>query len=292
MADPKNELVLIKQQTLEKVENMIKEYQTEGSLHFPDNYSPQNAMKAAWLVLQDTKSREDKFALDVCERNSIVYSLFDMVCQGLSVAKKQGYFIVRGSKLTFMRSYFGTLHVTKRLKGVKDVVSQVIYEGDIFEYSIDGGIKKIIKHEQSIDNINPEKIKGAYCTIIKEDGSSYTEIMNMAQIKVSWAKTSMKDNKVQKEFADQMALRTVINRACKFFANTSDDSDLLINAMNKTDQDEEPERDPNETPKTVKQEIIQEANKEVIDISEYTELEPAAENKESFDTEEVPDCFK
>ncbi|SHI76171.1 recombination protein RecT [Geosporobacter subterraneus DSM 17957] len=279
MAD-KNSLALIKEETLSKVEAMIKEYQGDGSLHFPENYSPQNAMKAAWLVLQETKDKDGKVALEVCTRNSVVYSLFDMVCQGLSVAKKQGYFIVRGNKLTFMRSYFGTMHATKRLKEVKDVVAQVIYEGDIFEYTIENGIKKILKHEQALENIDPEKIKGAYCTIIKEDGTVFTDIMNKSQIMNSWSKTSMKNNTVQKEFPDQMALRTVINRACKYYVNTSDDSDLIINAFNNS------ERAERESPEdAVEQEIKQNANNEMIDV-EYEVVEDHKENQAKVENSE------
>jgi len=181
-----------------------------------------------------------------------------MVIQGLSPAKKQGYFIVYGNQLQFMRSYFGTMAVTKRLEAVQDVVAQVVYEGDTFEYAIENGRKKIIKHESRIENVDLNKIAGAYCLIILKDGNCHTEIMNMAQIKISWSKSKMKENRVQQEFADQMAMRTVINRACKYYANTSDDSDLLIESFNRTTQAEYEEED-------IAPEIAEKANKQVID---------------------------
>lgn len=268
MAEKQTNLMLIKEETLSKVEAMIKEYQLDGSLHFPDHYSPQNAMKAAWLVLQETQDINKKPALEVCSRNSIVYALFDMVVQGLSVAKKQGYFIVYGNKLSFTRSYFGTIHVTKRLKGIEDVVAQVIYEGDVFEYTIEAGIKKVVKHEQKIENINTDKIVGAYCTITIEGGKQFTDIMNKAQIDMAWSKTKMKSNTVQKEFPDQMALRTIINRVCKYYVNTSDDSDLIINAFNNSDKSETPED-------ILKDEINEKANSKYIDV----EYEAATETK-------------
>jgi recombination protein RecT len=37
-------------------------------------------------------------------------------------------------------------------------------------------------------------------------------------------------------FADQMCKKTVINRACKNFVCTSDDSDILIESMNRTNE--------------------------------------------------------
>ena len=58
----------------------------------------------------------------------------------------------------------------------------------------------------------------------------YVEIMNINQIKKAWAKGKAdlsKSNDVHNEFADQMAKKTVINRACKNFINSSDDGYLM-----------------------------------------------------------------
>lgn len=67
-----------------------------------------------------------------------------------------------------------------------------------------------------------------------EDEEPFIEIMTWAQIQQSWAKSRSKAQTVHKEFPDQMAKRTVINRACKMFFNTSGDSDHLIEAFNAT----------------------------------------------------------
>ena len=108
----------------------------------------------------------------------------------------------------------------------------------------------IQEHESSFENIDPEKIVAAYCTIEMENGQEYTEVMNMAQIQKSWAKSRNPKQSVHKEFPDQMAKRTVINRACKMFFNTSDDSDLLIEAFNNTsDQYDDSPDIPDSTPK-------------------------------------------
>ena len=88
--------------------------------------------------------------------------------------------------------------------------------------------------ESAPENIDPEKIKYAYAVVEQEDGEAYTEIMTWAQIQKSWSKSRNKEQTVHKEFPDQMAKRTVINRACKMFFNTSDDSDMMIEAFNAT----------------------------------------------------------
>ncbi|WP_144460067.1 recombinase RecT, partial [Bacillus pumilus] len=87
-----------------------------------------------------------------CSRESIANSLLDMVVQGLSPAKTQCYFIPYGKQLQLNRSYFGTQAVLKRLTNVKDIWANVIFEGDVFDYEIDGGREKLIKHETKFEN--------------------------------------------------------------------------------------------------------------------------------------------
>ena len=165
----------------EQVLNKIEKFQADGTMTLPANYSVENHMKSAWLILQSTKDRDGRPALQVCTKESIANSLLDMVLQGLSVSKNQGYFIVYGNRLEFQRSYFGTVALAKRTGGIKkEPVANVIYEGDDFVYTIDpntAGIK-IIKHEQKIENIDNTKIKAAYALVTLADGTfrSFTSL--------------------------------------------------------------------------------------------------------------------
>lgn len=75
--------------------------------------------------------------------------------------------------------------------------------------------------------------------------------MTFKQIKNSWSQTRSKGT-VQDKFSDEMAKRTVLNRAAKNILNTSDDSDLVVGAINNTtsnEYDDQPAKDV--TPKTV-----------------------------------------
>lgn len=223
----------------DKVLSRVKKLEEKGQLKVPANYSPENALKSAYLILTETLDKDKKPVLQSCSEASIANALLDMVIQGLSPAKKQCYFIAYGGKLQLSRSYLGTIAVTKRLKGVKNVVANIIYEGDEFayEFDLDTGLKKITKHEQNFENIDPAKIKGAYAIVVMEDGQNYIEIMNINQIKKSWNQGAAKGNSgAHQNFADEMAKKTVINRACKMFVNTSDDSDLLIEAINNSEE--------------------------------------------------------
>lgn len=265
------ELTAQEKQVTDAVADRIKDLQKTGDITFPKNYSYSNALKSAFLVLNEqTVKKDNKYmpVLQACSRGSIINSLFDMCIQGLSPAKKQCYFIPYGNQLQLSKSYLGNIAATKRLKGVKNVYANVIYEGDEFAYEMDleTGLKKITKHNQSFENIDLDKIKGAYAVVVVEDGLNYVEVMNMKQIRNSWNQGQMKGNSgAHKNFTDEMAKKTVINRACKNFLCTSDDSDLLIESMNRTNE-YNPEDIIESTHEEVKQEIHENANKEVIDI--------------------------
>lgn len=267
-------ITIAKEEAMNQVTQKIAELKQNNDIAFPPTYSVTNAINSAWLMLQDVVSRDKKPALEVCTKNSIVETLYNMCLQGLSPAKKQCYFIVYGNKLQLMRSYMGTVAVTKRLEGVKDVKAYCIYEGDTFEREFDftTGTFKITKFEQDLDNQDVTKIKGVFAMIIGERGPLHVEVMTMDQIKKAWGQgTAFNSGKssAHNNFTDEMAKKTVINRACKMFANTSDDSDVLIGAFNDSDKsDFSEENQPTQQPMTVKEEINQKANSKVIDIEE------------------------
>ena len=251
-------LSLVKKDTVDIVSEKVRGFQESGELHLPANYSAENAMKSAWLLLQGLETRDKKPVLQECSKDSIANSLLDMVVQGLNPAKKQCYFIAYGKQLSCQRSYFGTMEVAKTVAGAKDVYAQVIYADDEFEYELHKGRKRILKHNQKLANVSSDKIVAAYCTIEFEDPEkNITEIMTMDQIRSSWAK-SKNGGAVQKEFPEEMAKRTVINRACKAVINSSNDSALLMDTIIRA------EKDSSEVAVTA--EIAENANIETIDI--------------------------
>ena len=225
-------------QVLEKV----KRFTDDGGLVLPRNYSVANNLKSAWLILQETSDRSDKPVLEVCTKASIANALFDMVLQGMSVSKKQGYFIAYGNKLEFQRSYFGTVALAKRVQGgiVTEPVANVIYEGDEFIYTIDPstGLVNVIKHDQKLENIDDTKIKAAYAIVTYEDGKTQTTIMTLAQIKAAWQQGATKGNSpAHKNFPAEMCKKTVIGRACKMVINSSDDAWLYDGKKDEDDVD-------------------------------------------------------
>lgn len=257
----------------------ISELEDQGGLDLPVNYSPANALKSAWLIFQDDTNLMK--TSDISKANA----LLDMVIQGLSPSKKQCYFIAYGNEAKMQRSYLGNVAVTKRLEIVDDIYAQVIYEGDEVEYEIKDGVTEITKHIQKFENINPQKVKGAYAIVYTKTGSVAT-IMTMDQIKDAWSQGAMKGNSpAHKKFTDEMAKKTVINRAVKHFQATSDDSDLLAESVNRThdvDSIEEAEAE------VIQNQIDTQANTQEIDVElEFPEEDQLPEDlAEDYNNEE------
>lgn len=222
---------LTQKQVTSNVATRIEAMKGEGLLIAP-NYSVSNALSSAYYALKNAPGGN---LLEKCTPDSIYNALLDMVTQGLSPAKTQCYFVPYGNTVKLTRSYFGTMKVVKQLPEVKDIYAEVIYEGDDFKIKNENGRKVFVSHDTDWTNAD-NAIVGAYCIIEKVDGEKFLTVMTKKEIDKSWSQAKTKN--VQNNFPQEMAKRTVINRAAKQFFNTSDDNDLFIDAVNRTTENE------------------------------------------------------
>lgn len=199
----------------------IKQKEKFG-LTFPKDYNYTNELMSAMLILQDTQDMNKKPVLQSCTRASIENALIEMVTDGLSIRKKQCYPVAYAGKLSCQPSVYGATCVARRY-GLADINAEVVYEGDKFSYTIKNGKKTIVEHTQEIDNIDNDKIKGAYAVAVMKDGTVKTEVMTIKQIKTAWKQGfgyKENGNGVHQKFTDQMAMKTVKNRLLKAINNT------------------------------------------------------------------------
>ncbi len=284
---------LVKRETIDIVTARVKQFQNNGELFFPPNYSPENALKSAWLQLQEVQDKNYKPALQVCTKESIANALLSMVVQGLNPDKKQCYFIVYGSKLQMQRSYFGSMTVAKAVNpDIEEIYADVVYEGDGFKYSKVRGRTTIVEHTQTIENVKKDKIIAAYCMVLYKSGKEESTIMTFDEIKQAWKQSKMgvfddkgnlKSGGTHDKFTAEMCKKTVINRACKPIINSSDDSNLMARFA-KQEYAEIAEADAEE-------EILDNANTEYIDV-DVSDVEEELTQEEPRETpvEEKPEA--
>ena len=259
MSTEKKAVATIQKDITEKVLAKIEGFKASNELRIPDDYSPENALKSAYLILSETKSSAGKNALEACTQTSIANALLKMVVWGLSPMKKQCAFIMYGDKLECQMEYTGNIALAKRWGGLIDIKARAVFKGDEFAFETDTetGRVTITKHVQTLDSMNSGEVIGAYAVKIM-DGYTDAEVMPISQIKAAWNQGAMKGNSsAHKNFPDQMAIKTVIGRACKLLIRGSDDS-ILYNL------NDEPSL--NVVDEQVAHEIKEEANKTVIDV--------------------------
>lgn len=259
-----NQVAIIQKDITDDVNRSLTRLQEDG-LVLPPNYNASNALKSAFFKLQEVQDKSGKPALEACTRESIANALLDMVVQGLSPAKTQCYFIVYGTKLQLNRSYFGTQAVVKRLNNVKDIWANVIYKGDVFDYEVTGGRERLIKHETKFEHRDNE-ILGTYAIVKTIDDEEVLTVMTRKEIDASWSQSKTSQS-VHKKFPQEMAKRTVINRAAKAYINTSDDSDLLIDAINRSTENEYGDRIDVTPEEEVRVKIAEHGNRDIIDVT-------------------------
>lgn len=290
----------VQEETVNLVMEKIHAYQASGEMILPRDYSPENAIKGAWLVLQEVKDKNKQPALEVCTHDSIINSLFKMVVLGLSVIKKQCDFIVRGNKLCCDPEYTGNILLAKRFGGLKEIQAQVVYKGDVFVTAVDPktGRKHLVKHEQNNDSIGTGDITFAYAVKVMNDDTNNLEVMSWSQIQAAWNQGEMHgESKAHKNFPDQMAMRSVYNRACKLLIRASSDSAILV-----YNDDDIPEDNQMSGNRALRQQnsgqkvlgmgiedaqVIDETVKETGEKEAPKEVQPANENKPSSEPKET-----
>lgn len=265
-------MAIFRKNDMDAVTKRVQQFITGRELTLPANYSPENAMKSAWLMLQETVDRDKRPALQVCTRESVYNALLSMAVQGLNPDKKQCYFIVYGKKLCLQKSYFGSMHVAKTVDpDIVDIYGKTVYADDEFEYEIHHGKEVVTKHAQKLQNIQADKIIGAYATIVYQDGRELSTVMTFDQIKQAWKQSQMRpiDDKgnikagsTHDKFTADMCEKTAISKACKYVINSSSDQSIISRFARDMDAElKEAEID---------QEIADNANKDFIDIADYT----------------------
>lgn len=252
----------------------------------PKDYNVANTLQAAVAMLPQVNN------IERATPDSIKKSLFDMVVQGLDPSKTQVYFIVYGDQLQMKRSYFGTQQVLKRLPEIEDIHASVVREGETFEVDYEeAGDLIVTKHKTNFGALDGEII-GAYSVIKMTDGKKRYEVMTKKQIDQAWNQAKSKGT--HNKFPEEMAKRTVINRAAKNIINTTTADSALMQAVNGTTSNEYDNDKVDVTPKaettssSIVSKLAQKAEKAAEVAPEEVVMMPAEEVVEVVEEQPEP----
>ena len=266
----------------------------DNKITVPEGYNVSNEITMALMMIAQTNDKDGRPALESCSRESIMTQLRLMAQNGLSMAQKQCYPIVRKPKLCIDISYFGTISIIKRLMPGYDVRANVIYKDDTYDYiwNEETQCYQVTNIKSSIEN-RDKPIVGAYGTIFEKATGKviFSEVMSWKEILTSWSHA--KTDKVQKEFPQEMAKRTLIQRMCKLFLNTEKMSNVegakAYNEMTSNSYDNDAQ-EPSISELEKRQAIMQKSQgndglKSILKKKEAVEVEPKAVNPQQTNTE-------
>lgn len=266
----------------------------DNKITVPEGYNVSNEITMALMMIAQTNDKDGRPALESCSRESIMTQLRLMAQNGLSMAQKQCYPIVRKPKLCIDISYFGTISIIKRLMPGYDVRANVIYKDDTYDYiwNEETQCYQVTNIKSSIEN-RDKPIVGAYGTIFEKATGKviFSEVMSWKEILTSWSHA--KTDKVQKEFPQEMAKRTLIQRMCKLFLNTEKMSSVegakAYNEMVSEGYDNDAQ-EPSISEMEKRQAIMQKSQgndglKSILKKEEAVEVEPKAVKPQQTNTE-------
>ena len=259
------QVALLSSQTSQWITSMLAD--PKMGVTVPKGYNVGNEVSSALYAISRVKDKNGQSVLESCDSSQIMNEVRDMVMQGLSVSKKHVYPIIYNGELSLQRSYFGTRAALGYMRPDLEIGVNVLYEGDTYDYCTDeiGGYNYITNVHSSLENRDKEII-GAYGVIYeKETGKRvYGCVMTMKEIRANWAKSKSRDSSTQKEFPQEMAKRTLINRMCKMFVNGAANTNTeVVGAFNRMTEAEFIDVTPVESPKTdaEKQKMLHERSK-------------------------------
>ena len=234
----KQELAKEKRAMIDRIIEHILNAIEDGAIKVPSGYNYKNALSMAKLGLLGVKTKHKAPVLNEynktqettsgCTPTSILNALTEMVLNGVSVLGNECYFIAYGLDLNCTISYTGKIGIARR-NGMEELNSSPIFKNDIFKYKIVNGNIEIIEHSQTLESRNSGLV-GAYVVINHSGNKQRTEVMSIEEIEQSWKQGSgysiaretdgtinVSKSSVHIKFAQEMATKTVTNRALKYF---------------------------------------------------------------------------
>lgn len=283
-------LITMERDISDAVLGKIKTMTEGGDLKLPATYNAGTALKQAFLKIKETKDKNGKNALQVCTTDSISRALLGMCVQGLEPSKNQCYFIVFGNELNLFRSYFGAQAALRRaVPSVGKIVTDIAHEGDEYEFEVNQYGERYIKCiiTDPMKNVDKPYAFG-FCNIYDHDGNLLGSTkMTWKEIQTSWNKTRT-GGATQKEFPEEMAKRTLINRACKHLLNSSVESNPIVAAAYNETTDNDFQKEEMDKPKAEKKTFKERFGIKNEDVVDAEAKGPEAFEDSPIDTDSSP----
>lgn len=196
-----------------------------------------------------TWAKESQFAIQLFQKNDFLAktainnptsaqnAIINVAAIGITLnpASKLAYLVPRDGMVCLDISYMGLLHLAQTSGSIKWGQCKLVYANDTYESN---GLDKAPTHKYNAFGDRGEVV-GGYCTVKTPDGDYLTEEMSQAEIKAVEA-TSKAKNGPWKNFWEEMARKTIVKRASKYWPKAQ----RLDNAIHLLNDDEGMHQEP------------------------------------------------
>ncbi len=174
-------------------------------------------------------AKESQFAIQLFQRSDFLAktaisnpvsaqnAIINVAAVGISLnpASKLAYLVPRDGMVCLDISYMGLLHIAQAAGVIKWGQCKLVHENDTYEPQ---GLDRAPVHKYNAFGTEEQrgKVIGGYCTVKTADGDYLTEEMSLAEIKATEA-TSKAKNGPWKNFWSEMARKTIVKRASKYW---------------------------------------------------------------------------
>lgn len=185
-------------------------------------------------------AKESQFAIQAFQKNETLYNtavgnpssaqnaIINLAAIGITLnpASKLAYLVPRKGVVCLDISYMGLLHLAQSTGSILWGQCKLVHSNDVYESN---GLDRAPSHKY---NAFGERgtVVGGYCTVKTPGGDYLTEEMSLAEIKATEA-TSNAKNGPWKNFWDEMARKTIVKRASKYWPR-AERLDAAINYVN------------------------------------------------------------
>lgn len=185
-------------------------------------------------------AKESQFAIQLFQKNDFLAktaignptsaqnAIINVAAIGITLnpASKLAYLVPRDGGVCLDISYMGLLHLAQAAGCILWGQCKLVYSNDTYESN---GLDTAPTHKYNAFG-DRGVVVGGYCTVKTPGGDYLTEEMSLAEIKATEA-TSKAKNGPWKNFWEEMARKTIVKRASKYWPR-ADRLDTAIHVLN------------------------------------------------------------
>lgn len=223
-----------------------------------------------------TWAKESQFAIQLFQKNdylaktalgnptSAQNAIINVAAIGITLnpASKLAYLVPRDGMVCLDISYMGLLHLAQATGSIKWGQCKLVYSNDTYESN---GLDTAPTHKYNAFG-DRGVVVGGYCTVKTPDGDYLTEEMSLAEIKATEA-TSKAKNGPWKNFWEEMARKTIVKRASKYWPR----AERLDSAIHVINEDEGVYQEPVMAHKS-EDEIMEDERRRKQDVIDHVQV--------------------